>query len=267
MFDESGSQGVILRTIGRGTRFHTVRLVPSTGSTNADLCALAREGFAEGVVIVADEQTAGRGRRDRVWSSPAGSSIAMSLLLRPDATATDWGWLSLLAGIGVVRAIRQVTGAGERITLKWPNDVLLDGGKVSGILSERVETTSGPAAVVGIGINLSLDRESLPVPQATSLALAGLTHERDAVVDAILRSFDSVYTRWLSDGPPLEEYRQLCASIGEFLTVTVSDTERIEGFGCDIDPLGRLVVEVGRSRRSFAVGDVVHAGIARPARS
>lgn len=260
MFDEPGVTAVILRTLLAGTRFDRVNSLPATGSTNADVAALARAGGPEGFVLIADEQTSGRGRLDRTWASPPGASLAMSLLLRPPASSGGaWGWLSLIAGMAVTRGLRELSGAGERITLKWPNDVLVDGLKVCGILSERVETPDGPAAIVGIGINLRLEADELPVPHATSLALAGLPSERDAVTGAVLRAFDEVYTDLLSSGPPVRAYSDMCASIGAELTVIVRADEHVHGVGAGIDPDGRLVVDAGGILRAFAVGDVVHA--------
>ena len=231
----------------------------STGSTNADIAAAARAGAPEGVVLVADEQTAGRGRRDRTWASPPGASLSMSLLLRPHGENQVWGWLSLLAGMAVTRGLRAYTGAGDRVALKWPNDVLIDGLKVCGILSERVETPTGPAAIVGIGINLALGQDDLPVPHATSLRLSGLRCDRDGVAAAVLVAFDQLYAGWLTAGAPLDAYRRVCSSIGARLVVTVSEREQIAGIGADIDPDGRLVVDVAGELRPFAVGDVVHA--------
>lgn len=264
MLRETETKPVILRTISGVSRFHTIESVARTGSTNADVAALARGGAPEGYVLVCDEQTSGRGRRDRSWVSPPGASVAMSVLLRPRDGLGEWGWLSLLAGMAVTTALRTLTGAGARIGLKWPNDVLIDGLKVCGILSERVESAHGPAAIVGIGINLALTAEQLPVPQATSLALAGLPHDRDEVVGAVLVEMDRLYGQWLASGPPVSAYRELCASIGVPLTIAVSEDECFAGVGTDVDQQGRLVVEIAGSPRAFAAGDVVHARLAQP---
>ncbi|MFW6091869.1 MAG: biotin--[acetyl-CoA-carboxylase] ligase, partial [Actinomycetota bacterium] len=118
--------------------------VASTGSTNADVAAAAAAGEAEGYVLVADRQIAGRGRLGRPWSSPAGSSLSVSCLLRPPPTVGPghWSWLPLLVGVAAVEAVRDAAGVEPR--LKWPNDVLLDGAKLAGILVERVEGTGTP---------------------------------------------------------------------------------------------------------------------------
>lgn len=242
--------------------FFRVFEVASTGSTNADVAAAARAGAPEGLVLLADEQTAGRGRLARQWASPVGKSLSMSVLLRPSGDLVDWGWLSLLAGMAVTAGLQSLSGGGADVTLKWPNDVLVGGRKVCGILSERVESDEGPAAIIGIGINLSLTEGELPVPTATSLAMAGLPHGRDEVAAAVLREFLSVYRDWEAGGPPLAQYRRLCASIGAELTVTTG-ADVIRGVGVGIDETGRLVVDTGAGLRSFAVGDVIHATLPR----
>lgn len=259
MAEDLRAPATIAHQLGKGTRFHTVHSVSTTGSTNADVADWARAGGEEGLVLISGSQTNGRGRRDRSWESPDGKSISMSMLLRPGRPLMDWGWLSLLAGMAVATGLRDLCQVTNRIMLKWPNDVLIDGGKVCGILSERIETSQGPAAVVGIGINLSLTAEELPVPGATSLTLCGLENDRDRVANAVLESFDRLYGAWLRSGPPLEEYRRLCASIGAELTITVSQTKRVSGTGFDIGQDGQLMVHSQGGILSFAAGDVVHA--------
>ena len=144
-------------------------MVARTGSTNADLVAGARDGAPEGAVLVAEEQTAGRGRMGRSWLSPPRAALTFSVLLRPtDVPAARRGWLPLLAGVAVATAIRQVSALDA--ALKWPNDVLLRSGKLAGILAEQ----SGDAVVVGIGVNVSTARHELPAPAASSLPATSL---------------------------------------------------------------------------------------------
>ena len=140
-----------------GGLWREVQVVGETGSTNADLLAQAGAGAAEGVVLVAEAQTAARGRLGRRWTSPPRAALTFSVLLRPRGVPPALlGWVPLLAGVAAASAVRAVTGV--EATLKWPNDVLADGGKLGGILAER----SGPAVVVGIGINVWQDRAGLP---------------------------------------------------------------------------------------------------------
>src|SRR6185436_16421062 len=125
----------------------------------------------EGLVVVAEHQTAGRGRLDRTWQTPARAALTVSVLLRPRTAAGDWPWFPLLAGCAAALALRRL---GALVELKWPNDVLLGDAKLAGILTERVDTAPEPALVLGIGINVGMTSDELPVETATSLAVAGL---------------------------------------------------------------------------------------------
>jgi BirA family biotin operon repressor/biotin-[acetyl-CoA-carboxylase] ligase len=146
--------------------WHEVRVVEETGSTNADLLAQARSGAGEGLVLVAEAQTSGRGRMGRRWISPPRRALTFSVLLRPAVPAGLLGWVPLLAGVAVASALQRTAGVDAR--LKWPNDVLVDGAKIAGILAERW----GNAIVIGTGINVLQQRGELPVPTATSLLVA-----------------------------------------------------------------------------------------------
>ena len=141
-----------------------IEVVPSTGSTNADLLARALRGEPEGVVLAAEEQTAGRGRMGRTWTSPPRAALTFSLLLNPAVPPARRGWLPLLTGVAVAAAVTEVTGI--RTGLKWPNDVLAGNvlageGKLAGILAEA----AGDAVVVGIGLNVSTEPAELPGPR------------------------------------------------------------------------------------------------------
>src|SRR5262249_52228617 len=178
-----------------------LRVVTRTGSTNADVVAAARAGAAEGLVVVAEQQTAGRGRLGRVWESPPRAGLAVSVLLRPEATGR-YGWLPLLAGVALVEAVRRVSGVDAM--LKWPNDLLVrhDGverkcGGVLGQAGPRTTAAPAPAVVVGIGLNTTLREAELPRPDATSLALAGAACvDRDPLLRAVLRAVEAWYGRW-----------------------------------------------------------------------
>jgi BirA family transcriptional regulator, biotin operon repressor / biotin---[acetyl-CoA-carboxylase] ligase len=150
----------------RPVLWREVTVVEETGSTNADLLAQARSGAGEGLVLVAEAQTSGRGRMGRRWISPPRRSLTFSVLLRPAVPAGLLGWVPLLAGVAVASALEQTAGVDAR--LKWPNDVLVDGAKIAGILAERW----GSAIVVGTGINVLQQRGELPAPTATSLLVA-----------------------------------------------------------------------------------------------
>jgi BirA family biotin operon repressor/biotin-[acetyl-CoA-carboxylase] ligase len=243
-----------------------------TGSTNADVSAAARTGAAEGYVVVADEQTNGRGRLQRAWQSPPRAGIATSVLLRPGRSVAERGWspvsisaygvLPLLAGVALVEAVRRV---GEvDATLKWPNDLLIDGRKCAGILSETVpETESGapPAVVIGIGLNVTLRPEELPRSDVTSLQLSGASCvDRDPMLRAVLRGVAEWYGRWRdAGGDPVESgvvdtYRLHCATIGARVRVELPGGGAVEDVATGVDDGGALVV--GGQR--IAAGDVVH---------
>lgn len=253
-----------------------VRTVASTGSTNADVAALAADGEPEGLVLAAAHQHAGRGRLDRTWTAPPGAAIAVSVLLRPGTAAPGppdpdrptvdrarWAWLPLLAGVALVDALGAVLdGTGVPAVLKWPNDVLLGGAKVAGILAE----VAGDAVVLGTGVNLTQAREELPVPTATSLRLAGArTTDTDAVLAAYLDALAARYAAWRGAGGDPEAsglgpaYRRACATVGVAVRVLLPGAEPVAGRAEAVDGDGRLVVRDGAGRvHAFAAGDVQH---------
>jgi BirA family biotin operon repressor/biotin-[acetyl-CoA-carboxylase] ligase len=244
--------------VRRGGVWTEVSTVASTGSTNADLAAAARAGAASGAVLVSDHQSAGRGRFARVWEAPPGASVAISVLVRPPAgvPARRWLWLPLLAGLAVADGVR--TACGIAAELKWPNDVLVDGRKLCGILSERVDAGPAPAAVIGMGINTTLAEADLPVPTATSLALAGAEVDPTSVVEAVVGSLGEWYTRWLAGDDLRAEYAARCSSVGRLVRVQLTASEFVEGEATGVDDDGRLLVTVAGHPRAFSAGDVVH---------
>ena len=246
------------RVAGPGSVWTHVRTVATTGSTNADLAAAAREGAASGQVLVSDHQSTGRGRFTRVWEAPPGTSLAISALLRPPpgVPASRWLWLPLLTGLAVADGIRTATGL--RADLKWPNDVLIDGRKVCGILAERVDGNGGAAAIIGMGVNTTLPADQLPVPTATSLALAGAEVHPGEVVAAILQALGNGYLRWLRGDDLRAEYAARCSSVGRTVRVQLSATESVEGEATGVDANGCLLVQVNGTQRAFAAGDVAH---------
>ena len=234
-----------------------IEVVEEVASTNAAVAERFREGESGGLVLAAEHQNAGRGRLGREWVAPPGSSLTVSFLLVPqDAPAERWPWLSLLAGIAAARAVRRVTGA--EVGLKWPNDVLVDDHKAGGILLERVEGPSGPAAVVGIGLNCSQTREELPVPGATSLTLVtGEEIDRALLLAALCDALGTTYDRWLAGEDLRAAYLELCTTPGQPVRVAVPDGE-VVGEAVDVDAAGRLVVRTDSGEEHLGAGDVVH---------
>lgn len=240
-----------------------VEVVKACPSTNAELAARARAGEEAGVVLVADHQSAGRGRLDRVWVTPPGSALTFSALLDPGAVPVGrWPWLPLLVGIAVAEGVRRV--AEVECTLKWPNDVLVGDRKLAGILVERIERSAGAVAVVGVGLNVSQTEQELPVPTATSLALAGaVTTDRTVVLREVLRSLEALFVQWRADlGDArrglVDSYVRRCGTLGRQVRVDLPDGRRLSGVATGIDTDGRLEVRTPEGPRILGAGDVVH---------
>jgi BirA family biotin operon repressor/biotin-[acetyl-CoA-carboxylase] ligase len=274
-----------------------VDLRAETGSTNADAVAAARAGEPEGLVVIAERQTAGRGRLGRAWTSPARAGLAASVLLRPGVPAERavpagrYGWLPLLAGVALVESVNRL--AELEAVLKWPNDLLVGGRKCAGILAEVVPgteptTAAGngpttapagalptapgepPAVVVGIGLNVTLREDELPPDpagrKATSLALAGAAAtDRDPLLRALLRSFAGWYERWRAAGGDPDRsglaaaYAEHCDTLGRQVRVLFPGGDELVGNARELDGDGRLVVrtETGQ-QRAVAAGDIRH---------
>jgi BirA family biotin operon repressor/biotin-[acetyl-CoA-carboxylase] ligase len=231
-----------------------VRVVPETASTNSDVTAAARGGAAEGLVVTAERQVAGRGRLGRRWESPSRAGIAVSVLLRPGAVApARYGWLPLLAGVALAEAVRRV--AEVDAVLKWPNDLLIGDLKCGGILVEALDG----AAVIGIGLNTTLREPELPTPTATSLALAGAAcADRDPLLRAVLRSLARWYERWRdaagdADAAGLHAaYTFHCATLGRRVRLALPGGVTATGVADGIDHDGRILLD----GRPYAAGDV-----------
>lgn len=232
-----------------------VRVVPATGSTNADAAAAARAGAASGLVIATPHQQAGRGRFDRVWTTPPDTCVAMSVLVRPTRPLEDWGWLSLLVGLAVVEGVRAASGLDA--VLKWPNDVLIGGRKVCGILAEAVETPDGRAAVLGLGLNVALTAEQLVVPTATSLRLEGSDAAAGDVAGAVLAALGERFRRWDAGESFVADYRAACDTLGRRVRVHLPGGDAT-GVATDVTASGELVVRTPAGVREFAAGDVIH---------
>jgi BirA family transcriptional regulator, biotin operon repressor / biotin---[acetyl-CoA-carboxylase] ligase len=246
--------------------YTSVEVVDRTGSTNADLLAAARAGAAAGSVLVAEEQTAGRGRLDRSWHSPTGAGLTFSVLLRPAEIAPgSRGWLPLLTGVAVAAALAHQTAVDAR--LKWPNDVLADDPedprKLAGILAEQ----AGGAIVVGVGLNVSATRAELPSGQATSLLLAGGSNlDRTAILAAVLGELEHWYLRWTGTPRPGDAaesglraaYLGMCSTVSQQVRVELPGGGVLAGRADDVDDAGRLLVSAPDGVHAVSAGDVVH---------
>ncbi len=250
-----------------GGLYCDIEVVESTGSTNSDLAALAlADDASEGAVHVAEQQTSGRGRLDRTWTAPARSGLFFSVLLEPSKVPVHrLGWLPLLAGVATATAISRTVGIDT--ALKWPNDLLVtvDGEerKAGGILAERAGERF---VVLGIGINVSLGEDELPVPTAGSLALTGARAlDRGPLLRAVLRSLEQWYVPWRDAlGDPAasglqEAYAAGCATLGRRVRAELPGERTLVGEAVALDGDGRLVIAVdGGGREAVGAGDVVH---------
>lgn len=260
--------------------WNRLELRAETGSTNADVVEAARAGEPEGLVVIAERQTAGRGRRGRVWQSPSRAGIATSVLLRPGQADPDrgwspappigYGWLPLLAGVALVETVARL--AELEATLKWPNDLLVGEAKCAGVLAEAVpgaEPGQPPAVVLGIGLNVTLRADELPenpngLP-ATSLQLAGAAAtDRDPLLRALLRAVAEWYDRWRAAGGDAvasglrDAYLAVCGTLGREVRVLLPGGGELTGTATGVDVDGQLLVGTGEGERRLAAGDVLH---------
>jgi BirA family transcriptional regulator, biotin operon repressor / biotin---[acetyl-CoA-carboxylase] ligase len=249
------------QVIRPGGLWQQIQVVQVTGSTNADLLAEAAAGAPAGHVLVAEAQTAGRGRLGRQWASPPLASLTFSVLLRPhDLPPARRAWIPLLAGVAVASALCSSARVDAR--LKWPNDVLVGGAKLAGILAEQ----NRDAVVVGVGINVTLRRQELPAPTATSLLLENAAElDRERLLGAVLRELERWYLGWAGSGggdADLSglgtEYRRRCSTIGRRVRVELPGGRALTGVAADVDAGGRLVVRTLGGLTSVSAGDVVH---------
>ena len=243
----------------------SVEVLDQAPSTNAAVAARARDGAGEGLVLVTEHQTAGRGRLDRVWLTPPRSGLTFSVLLRPSVPTRSWPWLPLLTGHAVAKVLR---ARGFEAGVKWPNDVLIGERKVAGILVERLETPTGAAAVVGIGLNVGLTAEELPVGTATSLALeadaaGGAVPDRTELLLELVAGLREAYDAWQAGGDLAalrlaESYTDACVTVGRQVRVDLPSGEVLTGTATGIDPSGRLLVTGPAGETAVGAGDVVH---------
>jgi BirA family biotin operon repressor/biotin-[acetyl-CoA-carboxylase] ligase len=247
------------RTVGRRV-IHLLKTV----STMDDAARLAAESEPEGAVVVADEQTAGRGRHRRGWVSPAGKDLLFSVLFRPrPAVAAE---IQVLAALAAAAAVERFCGVGAAI--KWPNDVRVGGAKIAGVLAESVQGANGLSVVAGIGLNVNSQPSSYGVPglRATSmLELAGRQFSRPEVLDALLGEMNRMYTAICSGQTLIPAWRSRLETLGKPVRVTLGSPDSpqkvVTGVAEDVDELGRLLVRDGNGRLwPMAAGEVTLQG-------
>ncbi|HZU74655.1 MAG TPA: biotin--[acetyl-CoA-carboxylase] ligase [Acidimicrobiales bacterium] len=247
------------RSALEGTRFGDVRWFPEIGSTNTYLLEEARQGAPEGVVALAGVQTAGRGRLGRTWVAPPGSSLLLSILLRPALSVERLHLVN--AAVAMATADACLQAAGVEPELKWPNDLLVGSRKLAGVLAE-LETTAGSlAVVVGVGLNVNWPTE-LPAELAevaTSLNhVCGAEVDRAQVLVALLLALEDRYAALVGDPARVaSEYRSRCSTIGRTVRVDLAG-ESFTGTALDVSDDGHLIVDVGACMRQVTAGDVVH---------
>jgi BirA family biotin operon repressor/biotin-[acetyl-CoA-carboxylase] ligase len=262
---------VLTRALRRASGGWRVQVVDETGSTNSDAALAARSGVPEGLVVLAESQTAGRGRLGRSWQSPSRAGIMCSVLLRPTVSIARWGWLPLLTGVALAEAVRETCKLDA--VLKWPNDLLIGGRKCAGVLAEApAQGQAAGSVVVGVGLNVDHVEDELPVSPtglpATSLRVAlrtDRTIDRTALAAELLLRLRDWYDRWqAAQGDPdrsgvRQAYLDSCSTLGRTVRVILPGDEELIGEATTVDRDGQLVVLAGGGvLRSVAAGDVLH---------
>ena len=238
-----------------GPPWRHLEVVDETGSTNSDLIARATAGEdIDGVVLVAEHQTAGRGRSGRTWATAPRAQLTLSVGINAAGVpAALWGWLPLAAGIAVVDTVQDV---GVEAVLKWPNDVLAGEGKLAGILSE----VAGQTIVVGIGLNVTLRGDEVSEPGVASLVDLGVADpDRTGLAGELLRRLGERVMSWRAgDERLMADYRDRCATIGSSVRAVLPGGRKVVGTATAIDDEGRLRIDADGDVVAVSAGDVVH---------
>jgi BirA family biotin operon repressor/biotin-[acetyl-CoA-carboxylase] ligase len=247
--------------VGPGLPWRRLDVVAETGSTNADLLDRSAAGEdIDGSVLLAEYQSAGRGRHGRSWSSPPRTQIALSVGVDGSSVPRNgWGWLPLATGVAVADALDAVAGVPAR--LKWPNDLLVDGGKLAGILAEVAAPAS--TIVVGLGLNVTLTAEEAPDPAATSLLILGVAPaDRSALTRRILRELAGRIDAWRTaggaDGALIADYQRYSGTLGTRVRALLPGDREVVGLARGLDELGRLQVDTGAEVVTVSAGDITH---------
>lgn len=245
-----------------------VQVVPTTDSTNADVVAgvvADPAAWPHLSLLVTRDQRAGKGRLDRSWTAPPGTALAVSVVVRvPGIPPVARGWIPLIAGAAMARAIgEQLIATGHSVAVKWPNDVLMDGAKVCGILAETVPGHPD-TVVIGAGVNTTMSRTDLPVAHATSFAAAGLECDDDRLLADYLTTLDEqlaalAAARGDAAAAGVQaDVSKNCSTIGTRVKVSLPGGAILEGRARRLDETGRLVIEEQGVEAVVSAGDVIH---------
>ena len=236
----------------RVTPYWRVSVVELTGSTQNDLLQLVESKNAlDGQVIVTEYQSSGRGRLDRTFEAPALSALLFSFYIKPRKERSEWGFIPLIAGLSLVRAITTIDTA-MNVSLKWPNDLIINEKKCAGIIAQ----TTNEGIVIGIGLNVSMTPNELPVSTATSLAIEGSTiTDRNLLLSHLLNTFAELFEAWEEGSELLDEYASASSTIGKKVRIELPGGENLEATVARISHTGELVLDDGRH---VSAGDVIH---------
>jgi len=247
--------------VGPVMRWRQLDVLAETGSTNADLLARAEAGAdIDGSVLLAEYQSAGRGRHGRQWTAPPRTQVALSVgVAGGSVPRTGWGWLPLATGVAVADALAAL---GVEVGLKWPNDVLAGEGKLAGILAEVA--SPAPVIVLGLGLNVTLTAEEAPDPVATSLLMLGSSAagDRTTLVRRILRELAVRVDAWRTAGgadPALvADYQRYSVTLGSRVRASMPGDREVVGVARAVDETGRLCVDTGGQTVTISAGDITH---------
>ena len=236
----------------RVTPYWRVSVVELTGSTQNDLLQLVESNNAlDGQVIATEFQSDGRGRLDRTFQAPAQSALLFSFYIKPRNQRSEWGFIPLIAGLSLVRAITTIDTA-MNVSLKWPNDLIINEKKCAGIIAQ----TTNEGIVIGIGLNVSMTPNELPVSTATSLAIEGSTiTDRNLLLSHLLNTFAELFEAWEEGSELLDEYASASSTIGKKVRIELPNGENLEATVARISHTGELVLDDGRH---VSAGDVIH---------
>lgn len=233
--------------------------LPEAGSTNAELRSHVPDAaWPHLSVIITDNQTAGRGRLDRSWVAPAGTALAISVLLRELPAPELRGWIPLAAGVAMADAVAAQLPDRE-VSVKWPNDVLVDGRKICGILAEA----TGDAVILGAGVNTAMPASALPVPTATSFAALGIEADADRLLADYLRVLDGLIAALAASDDAMQSglhaaVSRRCSTLGLAVRVSLPGERMLVGSARALDADGRLLVDADGVEHAVSAGDVVH---------